>query len=205
MLKQGVTTQLPDLDGNSYPVTDIQGQRWLGKNLKVTKFRNNDAIPVVTNEEEWERLGERGMPACCFYRNDPSNGELAGMLYNGFAVSDPRGLAPLGCRIPTLDEWNLLIRNCGGNHLAGLFLKSNSGWNFGGNGKDRYGFGAFPGGGRGVFGAFLDFGDYGNWWCNQKSGDPFGAFVYMSFINGQCQVREDGFPMSGVSVRCIME
>jgi len=205
MSKQGEFSTLPDVDGNLYPVVQIHGQRWLGSNLMVTRFRNNDAIPVVSNEEDWERLGDRGLPACCYYRNDEAQGRYVGMLYNGFAVSDPRALAPVGCKVPSIEDWNVLIGNCGHSHLAGLFLKSASGWNFGGNGKDRYGFSALPGGGRGIFGAFLDLGDYGNWWCDQKPSDPSGAFVYMSFINGLCQVRKDGFRMSGFSVRCVLQ
>jgi len=42
-------------------------------------------------------------------------------LYNYFALTDPRGLAPKGYRIATLEDWNILFNNYGG--IEGAFEK----------------------------------------------------------------------------------
>ena len=74
------------------------------RNLDVTTFRNLDPIMEAKTDEEWIRAGEQGIPAWCYYDNDPANNELFGKLYNWHAVNDKRGLAPEGYRVPTIKE-----------------------------------------------------------------------------------------------------
>jgi len=73
-------------------------------NLDVREFRNLDPIMEAKTDEEWVRAGEQGIPAWCYYDNDPANNELFGKLYNWHAVNDKRGLAPEGYRVPTIKE-----------------------------------------------------------------------------------------------------
>ena len=73
-------------------------------NLDVREFRNLDPIMQAKTDEEWVRAGEQGIPAWCYYDNDPANNELFGKLYNWHAVNDKRGLAPEGYRVPTIKE-----------------------------------------------------------------------------------------------------
>jgi uncharacterized protein (TIGR02145 family) len=75
------------------------------KNLDVTRYRNGDSIPQVTNNTEWRNLTTG---AGCYYDNDPDIGAVYGRLYNWYAVNDSRGLAPEGWHIPTDDEWKEL-------------------------------------------------------------------------------------------------
>lgn len=70
-------------------------------NLDVITYRNGDAIPKVKNPKKWSELTTG---AYCYCDNDPSKG----ILYNWYAVDDPRGLAPLGWKIPNNKEMNLL-------------------------------------------------------------------------------------------------
>jgi uncharacterized protein (TIGR02145 family) len=58
----------------------------------------------VKTNEEWMKAGENKQPAWCYYDNDPKNGKKYGKLYNWYAVSDPRGLAPEGWHIPSRQE-----------------------------------------------------------------------------------------------------
>lgn len=74
------------------------------RNLDVTTFRNLDPIMEAKTDKEWIRAGEQGIPAWCYYNNDPANNEIFGKLYNWHAVNDKRGLAPEGYRIPTIKE-----------------------------------------------------------------------------------------------------
>ena len=199
------------LDSSSFPSTPsaqykdclVGGLRWSTSNLNADSFRNGDKIKIVENAEEWEELGRKQEPACCWYRNDILFGATYGRLYNWFAISDARGLAPVGWRIPTLADWEKMIVELGGYPLAGRRMKSKSGWNMMGNGNNQSGFSAMPGGGRGVFGSFLDLGDYGNWWAANEASPSDACFVYLTFIDSSIMIRKDGFKSSGFSVRCV--
>lgn len=74
------------------------------RNLYVTEFRNRDSIMEAKTDEEWVKAGEQGIPAWCYYDNDPANNKIFGKLYNWHAVNDKRGLAPEGYRVPTINE-----------------------------------------------------------------------------------------------------
>lgn len=52
------------------------------------------------------------------------NGIKYGRLYNGYSVTDPRGLAPTGWHIPTQSELNTLVDTLGGFPVAGLELQA---------------------------------------------------------------------------------
>lgn len=94
-------------------------QVWMTKNLDVTTFRNGDRIPQAKTVEEWIFARENKQPAWCYYENKKKNGKKYGKLYNWYAVSDPRGLAPAGWHVPSDGEWTVLTDFLGGGHLAG--------------------------------------------------------------------------------------
>ena len=202
-MEYSLHNELIDSSGVVYPIIHIGQQRWLTKNLNTRKFLNGDPIPLITDSAQWENYGESGKPACCFFGNDASLDSNFGLLYNWFAVTDPRGIAPSGCRIPLISDWMQLIETAGGEHIAGRKLKNIAGWNNGGNGINQFGFSAMPGGGRGIFGDFLDLGDYANWWTPEDH-DQEASFVYITFSNSNFFIRRDGFKASGLSVRCIL-
>jgi len=51
-----------------------------------------------------------------------------GLLYNWYAVSNFRGLAPTGWHIPTLSEWQTLQTYLGGDVSAGIAVKEITTW-----------------------------------------------------------------------------
>ena len=85
---------------------EIGNQVWMAENLTVAKFRNGDLIPQVKTLEEFKKVSG---PAWCYYEFSESNGLKYGKLYNWYAVNDPRGLAPIGWRIPKTDDFWLLL------------------------------------------------------------------------------------------------
>ena len=103
-----ITTLVSDIDGNAYQLAPICNQIWTKTNLNVSKYKNGDVIPQVTDPAVW---GTLTTGAWCYYNNDPANGAVYGRLYNWAAVNDPRGLAPTGYHIPSETEWNAL-KNC---------------------------------------------------------------------------------------------
>ncbi len=98
----------------------IGDQIWMVKNLNVDHYRNGDPIPEVKDIEKWANL-KTG--AWCYFINDPILGAIYGKLYNGYAVNDPRGLAPVGWHVPSDSEWGVLFASLGGNSVAGGKLK----------------------------------------------------------------------------------
>jgi hypothetical protein len=82
--------------------------------LNVSKYRNGDVIPQVTNPTEWTNLTTG---AWCYHLNNTTNGAIYGKLYNWYAVNDPRGLAPEGYHIPSFEEWIVLEKFLNANSV----------------------------------------------------------------------------------------
>lgn len=181
----------------------IGNQVWMTKNLDVSKFRNGDPIPQCKTDEQWKNAGYNKQPAWCYYNNDPANGEKYGKLYNWYAVSDSRGLVPIGWHVPSDEEWTILENYLGGN--VEKKLKSNSGWRGKGNGTNESGFKALPGGRRGIEGAFdKPLGEYGCWWSSTMSyeNEVWGRNLS---INYNFLDRDDYHNERGMSVRCVKD
>lgn len=185
----------------------IGKQIWYVKNLNVNKFKNGDLIPQVKTNKEWERFGNEGKAAWCYYDNDPTNANIYGKLYNWFAVVDPRGLAPDGFHVPSDDEWSRLIDTLGGEDFAGTFLKSNSGWNDvggkNGNGNNETEFNAFPSGYRTKYGSFYSVGISSAFWSTTQanSNHSYSRFLneYFGSINQHKSLKQDGFSVRVIS------
>lgn len=79
----------------------VGNQVWSAENLSVTTFRNGDPIPEAKTVKEWENAARSGSPAFCHIVNDPKHSAEHGVLYNWPAITDSRGIAPLGWRIPS--------------------------------------------------------------------------------------------------------
>ena len=57
----------------------IGNQIWETKNLNTEKFQNGDIIIHAKTNEEWTKAGEDGIPAWCYYYNDPAYGANYGI------------------------------------------------------------------------------------------------------------------------------
>lgn len=155
-----------DIDGNSYNGVQIGTQFWLVENLNVTRYRNGDKLEEMRVPQE---LG-----ACFYYKNREENGKLFGKLYNWYAISDPRGLAPEGYHIPTDEEWKILIEFLGGDQYS---LENGYGNEINKTPKfvvatEESGFKGLPGGDcDGEDGLFRNIGQQGKWWSNSELGN----------------------------------
>jgi len=89
----------------------ISQTNWSVEDLHVTTFRNGDALIEVNSEEKLKFCDQNRMPAYYkpgpFFRSNYSNG----YLYNYYAISDPRGLAPIGYRIATEEDLSSLNKD----------------------------------------------------------------------------------------------
>ena len=193
--------------GVSLPGVMICYNQWTHRNLSVRTYRNGDTIPVVTDPVIWANLTTGAM---CWYNND-SAGYAAnyGRLYNWYAVNDPRGLAPAGWHVSTLDEW-LNMGNClDGDSIAGGKLKAVSPlWQLVPNAgaTNSSGFSALPGGFRdgnsGVFGS--NGTDGGFWWTSTAYNANNAWFSYL-FYNSAMIFKTNGIKNYGLSVRCVKD
>ena len=157
-----------DIDSNIYPTVKIGDQWWMAENLKVTRYRNGDDIPIVTDDTEWENLTTG---AYCNYNNNSDNADIYGRLYNWYAVNDSRNIAPLGWHVPSDGEWQTLIVYLGGESVAGGKLKETgtTHWNSSNEGAtNESGFTALPGGYRSINGYFYYLGYNAYFWSSAE-------------------------------------
>jgi uncharacterized protein (TIGR02145 family) len=102
----------------------IGTQEWMLRNLDVGTFINGDLIQHIEGMGEWLKAGKEGIPAWCDYDNNPENGRKYGKLYNWHAVNDLRGLAPSGWKIPSKEDFLVLVDAFGGIDVAGRKMKA---------------------------------------------------------------------------------
>ena len=192
------------------PSVTIGTQIWSSKNLDVTRYRNGDLIPQVTDSTQWSNLTTG---AWCWYKNDSATyAATYGRLYNWYAVNDPRGFAPQGWHVPSAAEWNRLTisidpsadtTQCCSN-VAGTSMKSTSGWNSNGNGTNSSGFAGLPGGLCTTNGTFYCVGDYGNWWCTNEVGSAYASYCIL-YYDASYFRRDVAYKTPGLSVRVVRD
>jgi len=186
-----------DYDGNTYQTVMIGTQEWMAENLKVTHYRNGDAIPNITDNGQWANTYSG---ACCAYENSSSNANAYGLLYNFYAVADTRNLCPTGWHVPTDAEWTTLIDYLGGENEAGAKLKAIVLWRSNYPGTDNSsGFNAFPGGRRSSDGSFSQKEEIGSWWS-------FSNALERNINYNDSKVRRSTyFKEVGISIRCVKD
>ena len=196
-----------DIDGNMYNTITIGTQTWMTSNLKTTKYRNGDAIsgPTFTNTA-WAALTTEAY--CWHSDNYATYGTVYGALYNWYAVSDAKNIAPLGWHVATDAEWTTLTTYLGGESVAGGKLKEagTSHWlSPNTEATNETGFTALPGGYRFSYdGTFINIGYYGNWWSSTEYGtsSAWGRHMYYNSSNAS---RNFSSKVNGFSVRCIKD
>ena len=167
----------------NFEVVQIGNQLWMLENLNTDVFKNGDTILHAQTKIQWEMANEKGIPAWCYYNEDSNYGKTYGKLYNWYAVNDPRGLAPDGCRVAKFADFEELNDYLGNS--SGLKMKMKYFWKgfgcmeckglgdndskkckackgkpenslklFSGNGNNFSGFSGLPGGSRFSTGEF---------------------------------------------------
>jgi uncharacterized protein (TIGR02145 family) len=204
-----------DIDGNMYPMVKIGTQIWMKTNLRVTHFRNGDPIPNVIDNSEWMALTSGSY--CSIY-DSSKEVVLYGHLYNSYAVSDSRSIAPEGWHVASDEEWKQLEIFLG---LSELEANQNGprGIDEGGKLKEagtihwtspntgatnRYGFSALPGGALSFSGEYSHINLAACFWSStrQDSSTVWGRVIY---YNDARIYRGNYINWFGFSVRCIKD
>ncbi|MBI1193820.1 MAG: hypothetical protein GC205_11705 [Bacteroidetes bacterium] len=198
-----------DADGNVYATVLIGDQCWMGENLKVSSYRNGDPIPTGFSNAAWQTTMAG---AYSVYDNNPLYKPIFGLLYNAYAVSDPRGLCPADWHVATDGEWTDLTIHQGGAAVAGGTLKTTgnllagTGWwrspNAGATNSSN--FSAQPGSTRFPIGNYGNYGYAGYWWSSTAFDALANWYVALSYGDGQVY-RASNDQHFGFSVRCIKD
>ena len=197
-----------DIDGNIYRIVTIGIKSWTKTNLDVSRYRNGDPIPQVTDPTQWVNLTTG---AWCYYNNDPANGLIYGKLYNWFAINDERGLAPVGWHVPSYPEWTDLDTFLGGAGISGGKIKAMTLWNSPNTGAtNSSGFTGLPGGYRygtnTSDGPFFYINTSSIWWSSTESYDESpSAWGRMIRHNSASTILSGAVKTCGFSVRCVRD
>ena len=163
---------ITDQDGNIYKTVTIGTQTWMAENLRTTKYRDGSAIPNITDNTDWTNLTTG---AYCNYNNTKRADTIAtyGRLYNWYAATDSRNIAPTGWHIPTDAEWTTLTTYLGGPGVAGGKMKETgtTHWTSPNNGAtNESGLTCLPSSSRcNSVGTFEYLGYYGYYWSSTQS------------------------------------
>ncbi len=200
------TSSVSDMDGNNYRTVKLWDKWWMAENLRVTSFADGSPIPQVTDNTAWTGLTG---PGYCWYNNDSASHQGSyGILYNWHTVN-AGNLCPTGWRVPTYDEWTMLIDHLGSLTIAGGMLKEigTNRWNSPNTGAtDEAGLTALPGGLRRTSGTFYGMGSTGTWWSSTESPYDVSMASNLNLYSGSSNAgfRSDG-KNQGSSVRCIKD
>lgn len=131
-----------DVDGNNYKTVVINNQEWMAENLRTTKFCDGNPITQATQVSDIS--GAEG-PIWTYYNFDASKNIPHGKLYNGYAALDASNPCPCGWRVPSVEDWEVLVEFLGGFDHAGDKLKFvDQQYNWGSEGKEHeYNFSLF--------------------------------------------------------------
>lgn len=202
-----------EYEGKVYNTIQVFSQCWLKENLNVGV--------VISGEQD---MTDNDTIEKYCYDNDPANCDYYGGLYQWdetmqySVLPEAQGICPPGWHIPTDEEWKVLAGAADsqfgiGDPIwdeigyrgfdTGTNLKTISGWNYGGNGTDIFGFSGLPGG-YSWLGIYYNDGYHGDWWSTTKYG--WDLWYIKLLYNDPGVYRFSDYPKeSGFSVRCVMD
>lgn len=208
-------TPTVEYEGLVYNTIQVFSQCWLKENLNVGEMING------TMEQSNNGTNEK----YC-YNDEPDSCAKYGGLYQWDEMMQyttqqgAQGICPPGWHLPTDEEWKVLEGSVdtqygigdpqwdiSGDYRgsdAGTSLKTTSGWIYGGNSTDLFGFSCLPGGGRDSYGAFISVGFGGYWWTS--SDRNYSTAWYRSLYYYYPEVYQYYYGKRyGLSVRCLRD
>ncbi len=197
-----------DIDGNTYNTIIACNQTWTSKNLNVSRYRNGDPIPQVTDSSVWSTLTTG---AWCWYYNDSATYGAYGKLYNHYVLTDPRGFAPAGWHIPSDNEWTMLSDCLGGEAVAGGKMKETgtNHWQSPNTGAaNGSGFTGLAAGYQGYWSqGFGNIGAGAYFWSSTRYDFNDADTAWMRGLSYyDTKLRRDAWPYKfGFSVRCVKD
>jgi len=91
-----------------YKSITIGKQEWMNEDLSVEIFLNGDSIFHAKSNKEWELAFKNKQPAWCYVSNKKNEFDK---FYNIHVLTDERGIAPDGWKIPSICDWQILANH----------------------------------------------------------------------------------------------
>ena len=180
--------------GYDYATVQIGEQCWFAENLRSAQFTDGSVIPTSAVDP---------------FGDNAANIDAWGLMYEGTAVIDSRGLCPSDWHISSNADWQQLINYAANNGYSGdesSALKSASGWSSGANGSDAFGFNAKPGGfhynpTHPYWGEFNHSMISGYWWTStiQSASESIAWTLQNDYLTPSY------YHSNGMSVRCLKD
>ncbi len=198
-----------DIDGNVYQTVEIDGKCWMQQNLRTEHYRNGDGIATGLDNAAWSTTSSG---AFAIYNDVLANKDFYGLLYNWFALTDPRGLCPLGWHPASDAEFTELTDHLGGLTVAGGAMKT-TGNLFEGTGlwaapntgaTNSSGFSGLPGGMKNNSGLYESISIQGNWWTSTESAPLLAQMRRLRYLDDDV-LRTTMIKYNGLSVRCLKD
>lgn len=202
-------------DGKTYKTVKFGNQWWMAENLNYADSAKTTSL--------------KGKSWC--YGDEPENCAKYGRLYTWAAAIDSvalatdsenpqdcgymrssknilpdvvHGICPDGWHLPDYRDFSKMLVDVGGYSIAGTLLKSQSGWNEGGNGTDAFGFKVLPAGIRFGDGAFEGIGYGTDFWSATESDLEQAFSLYASYEYEYSGVMDYGKNYA-FSIRCVKD
>ena len=189
-----------DADGNTYSVVQIGAQLWMAENLRTTKYNDGSDIPLV--DADWSGLSTGAYIW-------PNNSEAAyseyGPLYNWYAVNTGN-LCPKGWRVPTINDWNIVVNQLGGSSVAGNKMRESGTlhWPSPNDATNETGFTALPAGYRDGSN-FYEFGTYAGFWSTSEIDQDYTWYLYINQYSNYISNIAGTPKANGKSCRCLKD
>ncbi len=209
------TGTVTDIDGNVYRTVKICDQWWMAENLRVTRYRNGDPITNITDRNEWSAARTE---ACCDWDNNPDFSPIFGRMYNFYATSDARNIAPDGWHVPSDAEWKQLeiclgmspaVADLGGfrGDIGGKFKQVGSAfWAEPNTDADNEsGFSALGIGHRDQWGDFISHGNVAAFWTSTGTvgGSAWSRGIH--YNHAYVHRYDDSNEWDGFFIRCVKD
>ena len=200
-------------DGKVYKTVKIGEQTWRAENLN---YADSVKTPSL-----------RGKSRC--YNDDAKKCDVAGRLYTWAAAIDSvklandadnpqdcghgktcslpakvQGICPSGWHLPSNEEWKALFTAVGGQSTAGMFLRSQSGWNNNRNGPNTFGFSVLPVGQAYENGYCSYDGENAFIWSVTEDVSTRAYSMYIRYGSEYANLTAD-YKYYGFSVRCLKD
>ena len=115
-------------EANKFPgLVKIGSFYWQNQNCRITKYINGDPIYFAKNSLELDEANKRKEGAYCFinFNNQLDSNYI---VYNWYAIMDPRGFGTMDLRLPNWADWKNLIATFEGDKKSFNDLKKIENW-----------------------------------------------------------------------------
>ena len=201
-----------DVDGNTYKTIKIGEQIWMAENLRTTHYRGGEKEPIENGNQVAYNWTTANTGAYCDYDNNTKNAKFYGHLYNWYAVTNPKEIAPKGWHVPTQLEFEALYTYLANNNTLNSLQISNAlreegtlYWDNNNSATNSSGFTALATGLRNEYGTFSDLKTKAYFWSS-VSVNTNAQFAYRGVITSSSFSSNDkDFKSLGLSIRCIKD